>query len=84
MLREFAARKVAGEDPGTREHAKFVVDERGRSFRYMKAIQTQAVCTPFHGTAVAQEVAAWLDALYAEDRAHGFEVGDIRSAFSIA
>ena len=83
VLRDFEARKAAGEDPAGIDRAEFVVHGGERTFRYMKAIGTQAVCTVCHGTAVASEVAAALDALYPEDRARGFEVGDIRGAFSI-
>ena len=83
VLRGFEARKAAGEDPAGIDRAEFVVHSGKRTFRYMKAIGTQAVCTVCHGTAIALEVAAALDALYPEDRARGFEVGDIRGAFSI-
>lgn len=84
VLRDFEARKAAGEDPGTLDHAEIVAGEGRRTFRYMKAIGTQPVCTVCHGTSIAPEVAARLDALYPEDRARGFAVGDIRGAFSIA
>ncbi len=83
VLREFKARKAAGEDPATLDHAAFVVSEGKRTFRYMKIIGTQPVCILCHGTAIAPEVAARLDALYPDDRARGFKVGDIRGAFSI-
>ena len=83
VLRDFEARKAAGENPAGIDHAEFVVRGGKRTFRYMKAIGTRAVCTVCHGTAIAPEVAAALDALYPEDRARGFEVGDIRGAFSI-
>ena len=84
VLREFEDRKAAGEDPGTLDHAEIVVRDGQRTFRYMKAIPTQPVCIVCHGTSIAPEVTARLDALYPEDRARGFEVGDIRGAFSIA
>ena len=84
VLRDFENRKAAGEDPGTLDHAEMVVDDGQRTFRYMKAIPTQPVCIVCHGTTIAPEVTARLDALYPEDRARGFEVGDIRGAFSIA
>ena len=83
MLRGFEARRAAGEDPVTLDHAEFVIGDGRRTFRYMKAIGTQPVCTVCHGTSIAPEVAAALDALYPDDRARGFEVGDIRGAFSI-
>lgn len=84
VLRDFEARKAAGEDPGTLDHAEIVAGEGQRTFRYMKAIGTQPVCIACHGTSIAPEVAARLDALYPEDQARGFAVGDIRGAFSIA
>ena len=83
VLSDFEARKAAGEDPGTLDHAAFVVGEGKRTFRYMKAIGTQPVCTLCHGTGIAPEVADRLDALYPDDQARGFEAGDIRGAFSI-
>ena len=83
VLRDFEARKAAGEDPGTLDHAEFVAVDGERTFRYMKAIGTQPVCITCHGTTIAPEVTAKLDALYPDDRARGFEVGDIRGAFSI-
>ena len=83
VLRDFEARKAAGEDPATLDRAGFAAVDGKRTFRYMKAIGTQPVCTLCHGTAIAPGVAAALDALYPEDRARGFEVGDIRGAFSI-
>ena len=83
VLREFEARRAAGEDPAGIDHAQLAVVDGRRTFRYMKAIGTQPVCTVCHGTRIAPEVSARLDALYPEDRARGFEVGDIRGAFSI-
>ena len=83
VLRDFEARRAAGENPATLDRAGFTVVDGKRSFRYMKAIGTQPVCTLCHGAAIAPEVAAALDALYPEDRARGFAVGDIRGAFSI-
>ena len=43
--------------------------------------RTVASC---HGTSIEPEVTAGLDALYPEGRARGFDVGDLRGAFSIA
>ena len=83
VLLDFEARKAAGEDPGTLDHAETVAADGQRTFRYMKAIPTQQVCTICHGTGIAAEVTARLDALYPDDRARGFLVGDIRGAFSI-
>ena len=75
--------RPAGEDPAGIDHAEFVIHEGKRTFSYMKANGTQPVCTACYGGGIAPEVAAALDALYPEDRAQGFEVGEIRGAFSI-
>ena len=45
VLRDFEARKAAGEDPARNDRAEFVVRDGQRTFRYMKAIGTQPVCT---------------------------------------
>ena len=83
VLHDFEARNAAGEDPATLDHAEIVVSDDQRTFRYMKAIGTQPLCTLCHGTNIAPEVIARLDALYPDDQARGFAVGDIRGAFSI-
>ena len=83
-LQDFEARKAAGEHPDTLDRAEFVVSGGQRTFRYLKAISTQPVCTLCHGAGIAPEVTARLAALYPDDQARGFEVGDIRGAFSIA
>ena len=41
------------------------------------------VCLACHGQSLAPEVSAALDALYPDDQARGFAVGDIRGAFTI-
>lgn len=53
------------------------------SFRYMQAIETQQMCLVCHGENVAPEIAEKIKALYPEDTAIGFKLGDIRGAFSI-
>lgn len=83
VLQDFEARKAAGADPKTLDHAEIVTADGRRSFRYMKAIITMEVCTACHGASVAPDIAAQLDALYPEDRARGYAVGDIRGAFTV-
>nr|VFJ61900.1 MAG: Protein of unknown function (DUF3365) [Candidatus Kentron sp. DK] len=83
VLEEFEARKAAGEDPKGIEHSAFVEQDGKRVFRYMKAIPTLEVCTLCHGSAILPDVVAKLDEMYPEDTARGFEIGDIRGAFTI-
>jgi hypothetical protein len=83
VLERFEAKRATGAAPDTLEHHE-VVREGDRSvFRYMKAIPTAALCTSCHGTSIAPEVAAELDRLYPKDAARGFEVGQLRGAFSV-
>nr|VFJ57772.1 MAG: Protein of unknown function (DUF3365) [Candidatus Kentron sp. FW]VFJ67357.1 MAG: Protein of unknown function (DUF3365) [Candidatus Kentron sp. FW] len=82
VLQRFEARKAAGEDPKTMEHSVFVEKDGVPMFRYMKAIPTADACLLCHGKVLLPEVAAKLDELYPEDKARGFDLGDIRGAFS--
>jgi hypothetical protein len=79
VLNDFEARKQAGEDPNTLSYAE-VVDNQ---FRFMKAVPTGAVCLNCHGTELTPEVAAKLNELYPDDKATGFQEGDIRGAFVV-
>jgi hypothetical protein len=51
--------------------------------RFMKAIPTGGVCLACHGQSLAQEIREALDTDYPHDRARGYELGQIRGAFSI-
>nr|VFK23204.1 MAG: Protein of unknown function (DUF3365) [Candidatus Kentron sp. MB] len=84
VLEGFEARKAAGEDPKKMEYVESVEKDGAMVFRYMKAIPTAEVCILCHGGQLAPDVAAKLDELYPEDQARGFDVGDIRGAFSFA
>ncbi len=53
-------------------------DER---FGYVEAIVAAPLCLTCHGKSVAPEVAAAIDELYPDDRATGFEAGDLRGVF---
>jgi hypothetical protein len=47
----------------------------------MKAIPTGAVCLTCHGTEVKPEVLTKIKELYPNDKATGYQEGDIRGAF---
>jgi hypothetical protein len=84
-LKEFEERKAAGEPVAEIVKAEVVTGSDGRKrFRLMKAIPTGKVCLTCHGTDLAPEVSAKLDALYPNDRARGFKLGDIRGAFTVS
>lgn len=84
VLGEFETRKAAGEDIKTMDHAEVVEQDGKQTFRYMKVIPTAPVCLNCHGSALTSEVDAKLDAMYPQDAGRGFDVGDIRGAFTIS
>lgn len=51
--------------------------------RYMRAIVLQPLCATCHGATLAPPVAEAVAARYPDDRAVGFEVGELRGAFLI-
>ena len=84
VLERFEARKAAGEDIKSMEHAEIMESDGQKVFRYMKAIPTAELCLTCHGSAIPAEVATQLDQLYPEDAARDFKEGDIRGAFTLS
>ncbi|MBC8270351.1 MAG: DUF3365 domain-containing protein, partial [Rhodospirillaceae bacterium] len=84
VLNDFEARKAKGEDTSKMEFAEVVETGGKKEFRYMKAIPTdEKPCLACHGGNISEEVAAKLDDLYPQDKARGYNAGDIRGAFTI-
>ncbi len=83
VLNQFEQQKKQGADPKKLEYFETVVIDGEKVFRYMKAIPTGKVCTLCHGKNIAPNIKAKLDELYPEDKARGFNVGDIRGAFTL-
>ena len=83
VLEAFEQRKQDGENPAGIEHYEAVEVDGEPVFRYMKAIPTAELCVVCHGSAIDPYVDARLKELYPEDRARGYQPGDIRGAFTI-
>lgn len=83
VLEQFEQRKAKGEDVKTMEFSELTEDKGKKVFRYMKAIPTAEVCLKCHGNNVAQPIANKINSLYPDDKATGYNLGDIRGAFSI-
>jgi len=83
VLESFAEALAAGADPATLEYTEVVpvggADER----RWMKPIVTGPLCLTCHGTTLAPEVAAAVEARYPQDEAVGFTAGELRGAFQV-
>jgi Protein of unknown function (DUF3365) len=85
VLKQFEARKAQGESADKLEFFAVIDDDQGqKTFRYMKAIPTTALCLSCHGIAIPAGVDATLRALYPNDAARGFKEGDLRGAFTLA
>lgn len=83
VLNDFEARKQAGEAADKLTWHQIAETENGPEFRFMKAIPTGPLCLQCHGREIAIPVADTLAALYPDDKATGFLVGDIRGAFVV-
>ena len=85
VLKQFEARKTQGEPADKLEFFDVIDDDQGKkTFRYMKAIPTGALCLNCHGEHIPPEVDAKLKELYPNDQARGFKEGDLRGAFTLA
>jgi len=84
VLEQFKDRKTAGQPVSDMTYAAVVEEDGIKTYRFMKAIPTQEVCLACHGKNLSPELVEVLDKLYPEDQARGYEVGDIRGAFTLS
>lgn len=84
-LADFDRRAEAGESPATLERAEIVPDNGQPTYRYLRALPTQALCVSCHGAPdkLSPAVSAKLHELYPEDRAVGYSPGQIRGAITL-
>lgn len=82
VLASFAAKKNAGVDPKTIEYSAVVNDNGQKTYRYMKAIGTKGLCLKCHGTNIDSALQAKIDKYYPNDKATGYQEGQLRGAFS--
>jgi len=83
VLEGFEKQYAAGKDIAVLAWSETVYSDGGQEFRFMKAIPTGAVCLACHGADITPDVSQILANLYPEDRATGFNEGDIRGAFVV-
>ena len=79
VLQQFNSEQVAGKSPATMIASRF---EHG-TFRFMKAQSVAPVCLICHGKQISPEIARTLKKYYPQDKATGYELGQIRGAFSL-
>lgn len=83
VMEDFETRKSKGEAINSLTYAEVIEQTYGIQFRFMKAIPTGEICVLCHGTNITSGVRIKLDELYPEDKAIGFNIGDIRGAFVV-
>jgi len=79
-------RRAAAHEPAAKLERYEAVQEDGKTvWRYMRALPTGELCLACHGPVeqLSPAVKAKLAALYPEDRATGYRVGDIRGAMTL-
>lgn len=77
VLAKFDADQASGADPASLVHGEM----DGHVYRFMRAQPVEPLCLTCHGKAVAPGVADALAKHYPDDRALGYDVGQIRGAF---
>jgi hypothetical protein len=80
ILEQFEARKSKGESPKKMEFSEIVEVDGKKQFRYMKAMGIGKPCLNCHGEKALPAVEATLSKLYPDDKARGYNLGDIRGA----
>ncbi len=84
VLEAFEARKAAGEPLDKLEFHEIVARDGEERFRYMKAIGMQQPCLACHGKTIAPELVEIIKRFYPADKGTGYDLGDIRGAFTIS
>jgi hypothetical protein len=84
-LEDFDRRAAAGEAPAGLERFSIEVVDGKPLQRYMRALPTQGLCLSCHGATeqLAPGVAERLKALYPDDRAVGYGLGQVRGAMTL-
>ena len=83
-LESFQKSLAGGADVRTLEVFEVTTTKEGqRLFRYMRPITMREPCLVCHGTNVAQDVKAEIAKYYTDDKAVGYNLGELRGAFSL-
>ena len=85
ILNSFEYRLAQGTPIDQLTHSETIKTESGSTLRMMRAIPTQGLCLSCHGDkqTMSKELVSILEEAYPNDQATGFQVGQIRGAFSV-
>jgi hypothetical protein len=83
-LEAFQKEIALGSDPKKMEIYDVAVTSEGQSlFRYMRPIVMSEPCLICHGPSVTQELKSEIAQYYPDDKATGYNIGELRGAFSL-
>jgi len=83
VLTDFQARATRGEKIAGMEFMATTKRLGEPFFHYMQAIPLGELCAQCHGKNIDPDLALLIQGLYPEDRATGFEIGELRGAFTL-
>ncbi|RDD63917.1 Tll0287-like domain-containing protein [Ferruginivarius sediminum] len=83
VLLSFETRAMAGQSMEAMDSVRLIERDGRRYVHYMRAIPTFEPCLVCHGEDIPQDVEAAIEKHYPNDRATGFQTGDLRGAFSL-
>lgn len=83
VLEDFDIRAARGEDIAKIFFSDIVDSNGKKQVRFMKALGTDDVCLLCHGKEIAPAVQAKLSDLYPEDKATGYDKGQVRGAIVV-
>ena len=81
ILQSFADKLAQGADISSLSQVSYNEDDK--RYLYMKPIATQALCLACHGDNIEPQLHSKIKALYPQDTATGFKLGDMRGAFTV-
>ncbi|WGL63514.1 DUF3365 domain-containing protein [Pseudomonas sp. CW003PS] len=80
VLERFASAAAAGTPVKDLRHG----EEIDGQYRYMQAIAVGEPCLACHGKAIKTEIREAIDQYYPHDQARGYQVGELRGAFTLS
>ena len=83
VLEDFDTRAAKGESVKKMGYSKIVEEDGKKTLRFMKALPTGGKCLDCHGTEIDADVQAKLKELYPDDKAIGYEKGQVRGAIVV-
>ena len=83
ILKSFEKKYSSGVEFNNLVFKELTTNYKEKTFTYIKAIPTKSVCLNCHGNNIDSELLQEIKINYPDDKATGFNLGDIRGAFVV-